>query len=435
MRGRKIKFLALPVVCLLAALLSAAAWSGRASGGDTPVKAAVAIDAERVANLLSFMERANLEALPSIDIKPFEIPDASVDVMRVRLEETYDIQGVGKDTVVLKGWIAVKHDNPRAAVGETEVKWGTAVSDTEFVGMDLRGESKIFGPVRVTLNPDMQSRGQVGKLDLPPHELEALHAAYVAAIAQTEAGSIPTTKAPVMRERGYAGIPESLAGIANAIQKGDKAAWLRYYDTSPRNVYFGNNPAGLKTVGAQRYGDAMFEQRQNLRSIRINYNDDLMVLDGAPNKHATISVTGTNEVVDLEGRRASSAWRLTQTFKRVGNSWKSVHDHLSFFTDPNKMEVQGLRNAAAKCAAQASVKVNMPRLDLELKTKFPVLWYSEVETIPPVGYTASISATPTPLLSSGREVGTLTSGAVKFREVVQRVPLLGTKWGAGDTGR
>ena len=88
-----------------------------------------------------------------------------------------------------------------------------------------------------------------------------------------------------------------------------------------------------------------------------------------------------------------------------------------------------MKRPAAACIANASVSINMPKLNLHMQTERPVMWYSEVETIPPVGYTASVSFTPTPLMADGRQAATLTSGVVKFREVVRKVQLQGTQPG------
>jgi hypothetical protein len=79
----------------------------------------------------------------------------------------------------------------------------------------------------------------------------------------------------------------------------------------------------------------------------------------------------------------------------------------------------------AACEARVSVEISMPDLDLTMKTSQPVTWHSLVDTIPPVSYTASVSATPTPLISEGRQVGTMESGMVKFRELVMNVKLSG----------
>lgn len=75
------------------------------------------------------------------------------------------------------------------------------------------------------------------------------------------------------------------------------------------------------------------------------------------------------------------------------------------------------------CSAPVVASVNMPDLDLKMVTKNHVYWYSLVDTIPPVGHTASIAIDPVRLVQNGREVGTLESGRVTFREVVRHVAL------------
>jgi len=75
------------------------------------------------------------------------------------------------------------------------------------------------------------------------------------------------------------------------------------------------------------------------------------------------------------------------------------------------------------CAAPISPRVRIGKLGLWMETTEPAVWYSLVDTIPPVGHTASITVKPVRLVSAGREVGTLMGGIVKFREVVQDVSL------------
>jgi hypothetical protein len=113
------------------------------------------------------MSTARLNSLTPLEVTPFVLPPAGVQVMRARLEETYLVDGIGRDTVQLNGWIAVRHSAARPAEGETRVEWGTAVMGTEFVGMDLSGHSKVFGPVHITLDRTKPSEGQVGKIDIP----------------------------------------------------------------------------------------------------------------------------------------------------------------------------------------------------------------------------------------------------------------------------
>lgn len=224
-------------------------------------------DKEIIADVVRDARTADINALPALPAKSFTLPTAGVEVMRVRMEETYTIAGVGTDTVQLTGWIAAKHDTPRPIPGETKVSWSTAVIDTEFVGLELKGESKIFGPVQVSLATNQKALGQVGAIDVPE-----------------------------LRER------EALA---------------------------------------------------------------------------------------------------------------------------RKTAKPG-QDAVNKCVANIPVTVVMPQLNLSMKTEKPVRMFSLVETIPPIGHTASISLTPTSLISAERVVGTLEHAEVKFREIVMTTPLSGT---------
>ncbi|HSF39630.1 MAG TPA: DUF6073 family protein [Thermoanaerobaculia bacterium] len=247
------------------------------------VSAAPSDDSVRIASLVNEMNSLDfgkLESLPSVNVKSYALPGPSVDVMRVRLEETYTIEGIGEDTVELTGWIAVRHGASRPAPGESTVTWSTAVTDTEFVGLELRGESEVFGPVRVTLDESRPAIGQVGKISVPEHARQVLLAAN---------------------------------DTATAAPKGD----------------------------------------------------------------TTDSSTTDTDNAD----------------------------------------------AISKCRAPVNVKVSMSQLGLEMKTKTPAVWYSEVSTIPPVGHVASVTVEPVALVSADREVGKLVSGTVKFREVVRAVPL------------
>lgn len=416
--------------CLFLLALFVMAGSGKATKKTTITELSRGPDAERITNLLNYMNTVNLEKLPALHVERFTLPTASVDVMRVRLEETYDIAGVGKDTVQLSGWIAVKHDNPRPSAGETEVKWGTAISETEFVGMDLRGESKIFGPVQISLNPDQPSRGQVGKLELPPERLASLHKAYVAETTGKSPSSLQDTVPPIT-ESGFTGITPVLQRMADAIEAKNPQSLLMVYDPNPNNTYF-NASAGRTFKGAQSYVNFLAPQFA-ATGLDVKFKE-VAVLQGEPNKWAVVESRGSNTVRDRAGEPGSEVpWHLTQLYVNTNGRWMSKHDDFSIAVDPDIPIPSGAGIINAACAAQASARIIMPKLDLNMFTKSPVIWYSEVESIPPVGYTASISATPTVLVSAGREVGALTHGIVKFREVVAKVPLQGTDWKLAST--
>jgi hypothetical protein len=256
-------------LCLGSALaILAVAATAQAAGSGDGVRIAALVDE------MGTMDFASLEALPPIDVRSHQLPGASVDVMRVRLEETYTIQGVGEDTVELTGWIAVRHGASRPAPGFNTVSWETAVTDTEFVGLELRGESKVFGPVHVSLDSSRPAIGQVGRISVPETAIRTLRASNRLAATGEESEA---------------------------------------------------------TCGS---GDAQ-----------------------------------------------------------------------------------------ACCRAPVNVNVAMPSLGLQMATKTPAVWYSRVDTIPPVGHTASVTVEPVPMVSADREVGTLVSGTVKFREVVRSVGL------------
>jgi ketosteroid isomerase-like protein len=362
------------------------------------------------------MKNVDLTKLSALPAERFVLPPAGVDVMRVRLEETYEIKGIGRDTVELTGWIAAKHDNARAAEGETEVKWGTAVVDTEFVGLELRGESKLFGPVLVHLKTDARSLGQVGKLDLPFVEQIALDAAYrdLRPLSPSPAASGPdeSSEAAQPGQRGSRedeqAIIAVMRGVWTAIGNRDAKTLLSYYAPNSRTAKGG--------------ADEVAKQFANVKSIKVTPNNDLSVRFAG--RFANFTATGKNEVEDNEGKTGSSTWKANVQLGKEGDKWLITQDRTSLL--PNRGGNMGGKEG--KCLAKISVVVEMPNLNIAMSTKDPVKWYSEVETIPPVGYTASVSASSTAMLSNGREVASLEHGAIKFREIVQRVRLDGTNW-------
>jgi len=148
---------------------------------DVPLNGAEPENLDRVQALLSdfgAMSPDQLATLKPIPMPEYVVPGPGIQVMRAQLEERYEIDGIGNDTVQLHGWIAVRHGQARATTGEAEVTWENAVLDTEFVGMDLHGDSGVFGPVQVTLDTTRPSRGQVGRIQIPELAKVALLAKY-----------------------------------------------------------------------------------------------------------------------------------------------------------------------------------------------------------------------------------------------------------------
>jgi hypothetical protein len=234
--------------------------------------------------LLAEVPSMDLDAMEPLNIAKFTLPEPGIDLMRVKIEETYTIDGVGEETVQLTGYMAVVHGEPVAIDPDKPLAWNNAMTGTEFVALELTGESELFGTVEVSLDTNRTSIGRVGSF----------------------------AEAPM---------------------------------------------------------DFLIE--------------------------AGVSADDVDQIAPPTG----------QCEKLADGSFSP--------------------NCAASCYAPLSVSVEMEDLDLQMSTGAPVLMYSYVDTIPPVGQTASISATGRTLIHDGRAVGTLDSAAVKFREVILSQPLDG----------
>lgn len=200
------------------------------------VSASPSDDSVRIASLVNEMNKMDfgrLEKLQPVQVKSYTLPGPSVDVMRVRLEETYTIDGIGKDTVELTGWIAVRHGASRPAAGEKTVSWATAVTDTEFVGLELRGESEVFGPVRVTLDESRPAIGQVGKISVPERAGQILLAANDTAKA-TEAPATDATAVEAVKDcRAPVNVKVSMSQLGLEMKTKTPAVWYSRVTTIP----------------------------------------------------------------------------------------------------------------------------------------------------------------------------------------------------------
>jgi ketosteroid isomerase-like protein len=455
----------------LAVFAVAAALTNGARAESRPYPVLDEHDRQVIDALITRMESSNLDSLPAMELAPYSLPGASVDVMRVRMDETYNIQGIGNDTVELRGWIAVVHDRPMSVVPNAAPTWETAITPTEFVGLHLKGKSKIFGDVEVKLDDTMRVRGAVGAVympfmqqvmaDLSYRDLRGDHPelspVYVARLMPIEYrwrnGAVPVLAADDHGEKDQAQIQKIIRDVLAAINAKDAKKMLSHY-TTEQGAFFGPNDAVFTNTKA--YAAALGQIFENLKSVKATPNDDVAIR--VTGNTAVAHLTGTNVVVDKAGHSSTSPWRWSLQFEREKSTWKVAGEHLSFIT-PRSTEEKGafhtelfnlkgdklpignaggmnlapgidLTNAlsVAKCNCQAavSVKVFMPNLLLAMRTSSPVQWYSEVTSIPPIGETASKTINTAPLESGSREVGSLLSGLVKFREVVARETLHGT---------
>ena len=416
---------------MLLVVLLFLAWGVQTSRTVAAVEPGRLTDAERINHLLDEMRTVNLDELQALPVQPFHIPNASVDVMRVRLEETYEVDGIGRDTVQLTGWIAAKIDDPRPAPGETEVKWGTAISDTEFIGMELHGNSPKFGPVIVRINRNAPSKGQVGALSFSLPEALALDRAYrpyraangyVAAPPEmSEPVEPPASSAPTVADQKA--ITRVMDNLWDSLEKKDAARFTR--DFAADFDYPGSARPGVEVNNKAQYIADLRDQLKDVQTLDVQSQAPRIRVFG---RQASVTASGSNTATTKEGTGGSANWRASVFLRKVGATWKITQNQIRFrVDDTGTITPEELQRRAASCRASLSIEVEMPGLDLKMKSGRPVIWYSEVQTIPPVGYTASVSLSPTPMLSDGREVATLEHGAVKFREIVRHVDLQGAR--------
>jgi Family of unknown function (DUF6073) len=122
-----------------------------------------------------------MRSIMAIQVKPHTVPQAGVDIVDITLRETYHVEGVGEDTVLLKGELEAHRGAPLLGPGKTSADWETSTVVANFVNLSLTGESKVFGPVRVTLDRSMPSIAAVGgghckaaialRVTMPQHNL------------------------------------------------------------------------------------------------------------------------------------------------------------------------------------------------------------------------------------------------------------------------
>ena len=114
-------------------------------------------------------------------VEPFTIPPAGVDTVDITLEETYEVEGVGKDTVKLSGTLVADRGAPLIDPVGGKSDWETSTVVASFRSLTAHGESEVFGPIHVTLDHQTPSFGSVraGKcraalavvVSMPQHEL------------------------------------------------------------------------------------------------------------------------------------------------------------------------------------------------------------------------------------------------------------------------
>jgi hypothetical protein len=96
-----------------------------------------------------------------VRVKPLTVPAAGVDVVDITIDETYEVEGVGRDTVTLRGTLVANRGVPLLAHGAKRASWKNSIVTAQFTKLSLIGQSAVFGPVSVSLDHRVPSFGVV----------------------------------------------------------------------------------------------------------------------------------------------------------------------------------------------------------------------------------------------------------------------------------
>lgn len=96
-----------------------------------------------------------------ISVKRLTLPPAGADTVQITIQETYEVEGVGRDTVELSGVLIANRTVPLLEHGKRKPNWETATVVAQFTSLKLTGKSPLFGTVKVTLDKSAPSFGVV----------------------------------------------------------------------------------------------------------------------------------------------------------------------------------------------------------------------------------------------------------------------------------
>src|SRR5438046_1675562 len=78
-----------------------------------------------------------------IEVKRMSLPTAGKDTISIKMVETYEVDGVGKDTVELSGTLETRRGTPLLGAEATTQDWKTSTVVAEFTKLNLEGNSKL----------------------------------------------------------------------------------------------------------------------------------------------------------------------------------------------------------------------------------------------------------------------------------------------------
>jgi hypothetical protein len=159
-----------------------------------------------------------------ISVRPLTVPPAGIDTVDITIHETYDVQGIGRDTVTLTGTLVADRTVPLLGHGTKKTAWKTSTVVARFTDLNLTGNSAVFGPVQVMLDKTVPSFGVVqnGKcaaaigivVSMPSHGLRLKSAEPMQ--LQSTVKTVP----PIGDEKTVSVVPVDLVDVSTNRKRG-----------------------------------------------------------------------------------------------------------------------------------------------------------------------------------------------------------------------
>jgi hypothetical protein len=108
---------------------------------------------------IAYGPEVNLHNCPDVfapqTVQEFTPPPTGIDNLGITSTDTFSVPGLGEATVNFQGWVRVARSKPTAD------SWDNAEVYTNLIDMYMLGESEAFGPIIVTLQPEILSTGMI----------------------------------------------------------------------------------------------------------------------------------------------------------------------------------------------------------------------------------------------------------------------------------
>lgn len=366
-----------------------------------------------------------------LEVAPFTLPPAGRDDIAISMEETYDIEGIGRDTVRLDGTLVALRGAPLAGDGG-ERDWDSATVVAEFIELDLRGDSDVLGPVRVRLDPQRPTFAAVraGKCATAANVLVELprHGLVLRPEEAVQLRSNVTRVPPIGDEQTRSVAPARLidaSGRARGTLEDARVTWRSL--RSQREARPGVSIGGSRLPVPTGDGEPLRVEERSLPPSGVDniaitmvetYDVEGIGKDTVELTGRLVAVRGTPLLGPDAARQEWDTSTVVARFTELALEGESeIFGSVRVTLDPSQAAVAAVRGGDCRSAVPALIE--MPQHDLVLRTTVPVQLRSQVERVPPIGDETTRSLAPVDLVdASGRVRGRLESAQVVWRDLV-----------------